>query len=299
MKAIIPAPVTDAMLVSSVPEADHPVWSATTNYAVGDRVIRLQTHTRYECLIAGANASSPESSPTRWLKIGPTNRWAAFDNAVGTATTATGSLTVQLTPGQRVDALALLDVEATSVRVTMQVGTTNIYTYEEVLSQTVEPVTDYYSYWQALFKTKTVLVLQDLPRTFAGAMTTVELFSASGGTVKVGTIVLGSAFDVGSTQYGLSGGITDYSVVTEDAFGTTTVVERGYAKRFSSPVLTPRERHDAVFEALASLRATPVVWVGLENGPASTVVYGFARDWSGQINYANWTLYNLEIRGLT
>ena len=48
MRLIEPFKITDAKLTAhSVPENDHPVWSAATSYAIGNRVIRAQTHRIY------------------------------------------------------------------------------------------------------------------------------------------------------------------------------------------------------------------------------------------------------------
>lgn len=111
MKLIRPTTLTDAMLNSSTAaENDYAVWSSSTAYAVGSRVILTSTHRKYEALAASTGVN-PASDPTKWLDLGPTNRWAMFDARVGTATTRAGSLQVVLAPGAA-DGLALIDIEA-------------------------------------------------------------------------------------------------------------------------------------------------------------------------------------------
>jgi len=76
MKLIRPTALTDAMLTSSTaPENDYPVWAAATVYAVGARVILTSTHRKYEALAASTGVN-PATDPTKWLDLGPTNRWA-------------------------------------------------------------------------------------------------------------------------------------------------------------------------------------------------------------------------------
>ena len=76
MKLIRPTTLTDAMLSSSTaPENDYAAWGSGTAYAVGARVILTSTHRRYEALAASTGVN-PASDPTKWLDIGPTNRWA-------------------------------------------------------------------------------------------------------------------------------------------------------------------------------------------------------------------------------
>ncbi|WP_414903488.1 hypothetical protein ACMT1E_05335 [Sphingomonas flavalba] len=121
MKLIRPTTITDAMLTSStIPENDHPAWATGTAYVTGNRVILTSTHRRYEALTASTGVN-PTSDPTKWLDLGPTNRWAMFDDRVGTAATRTGSLEVVLAPGA-IDAVALIDTDAESATVTLSVG---------------------------------------------------------------------------------------------------------------------------------------------------------------------------------
>ncbi len=210
-----------------------------------------------------------------------------------------GSITISIAPGQRVDSVALLEVSASRVMVKMVLGEQTLYSNVKMMSRTLNAVVDWFSYWQAEFVKDSVCVLTDLPRTFSGATVTVTLDSGLViGDVSVGTLVVGASFDVGDTKQGLSAGITDYSVVTTDAFGMTRVTERDYAKRMTVPLSVSRVRYDDVFDMLAKYRAKPVVWCGSET-ERSTVVYGYAKDWSGQINYPTYTDYNLEIRGMT
>ena len=127
MKLIRPTTLTDAMLSSSTaPENDYAVWAAGTAYAVGARVILSATHRRYEALAASTGVN-PASDPTKWLDIGPTNRWAMFDDRVGTATTRAGSLQVVLAPGAT-DGVALIDTDAESATVTLTVSGSQLYT---------------------------------------------------------------------------------------------------------------------------------------------------------------------------
>lgn len=94
-------PITSSVLASSTvaePSAGEAVWNAATSYAEGNVVIRTTTHRKYECQIAGADSTIPENAPTRWLDIGPTNKWAMFDQNRNAQTVATTSMQVELTP---------------------------------------------------------------------------------------------------------------------------------------------------------------------------------------------------------
>ena len=57
----------------------------------------------YESLIAGNLNKDPAADPAAWLRIGPSNQWALFDDSPGTATTSTTSFSVYVTPGAVTD----------------------------------------------------------------------------------------------------------------------------------------------------------------------------------------------------
>ena len=125
MKLIRPIAITDAMLTSStVPETDYAAWSGGTAYTVGNRVILVSTHKVYECLV-GNTGFSPDVNLTgltpKWLQISATNKWMMFDSGWGSQTSIATPLTIVLTPSTIFNALALMNVAATSVTVNMTV----------------------------------------------------------------------------------------------------------------------------------------------------------------------------------
>ncbi|MEN9904249.1 MAG: hypothetical protein RLZZ555_814, partial [Pseudomonadota bacterium] len=102
MQVLIPQPVTAANFVSStIAETEHPTWVSTTAYTLAARVIR--SNAVYESLIASNLNKDPAADASAWLRIGPTNRWALFDDSPGTATTASSSFRVDVTPGAVTD----------------------------------------------------------------------------------------------------------------------------------------------------------------------------------------------------
>lgn len=298
MKFITPKTIPDTALTShSVAETDHPAWSAATAYAVGARVIRTTstTHRIYERLIAGTTATAPELDPVNWRDVGPTNRWAMFDSSVGTLTTATTSITATFSPGL-VDSLALLDVAGNDVTVTVRdgVGGTVVYTRAVDLNQGAG-VLDWFNYFFDDIVRATTVVLEDLPP-YGTASVTVALTGV--GTVAIGSCIVGRVTDMGGSRFGMSLGIVDYSRKDTDEFGVTTVVERPFSRRLTVPIEVPTGAIDEIVRRLAIVRAKPVVWIGSANYGAS-VIYGFARDWSIDLQYPTVSECTLTVEGLT
>lgn len=295
MKIIKPVAITAAKLVSSsISENDHAAWSASTAYAKGERVILTSTHSIYQRLEAGTSAGSPDVDPENWQRVGPTNRWAMFDRAVGSLSTATDTISVTLAPGI-VRALALVDVAAAEATVTMTDGSDTVYT-RTVDLRDESNVIDWESYFFGDFLVrKTVMTLTDLPPYLHGQVT---ITLNGSGPVSVGTVAVGSLFNLGVTVHGMSLGIIDYSVKSTDAFGVTSVVERAWAKRMTAQVVLDTSRVDEVHRQLAATRAVPAVWIGGDRFDQS-VIYGFFKDWSIDVAYATTSYCSLTIEGLT
>ena len=195
MRYIVPTTITDSMLGdSSLPEDDHTAWSAGAAYVVGNRVIRSATHSIYERLVDGTTATPPEDDAVNWLRVGPTNRWAAFDGAVGTKSVADDVITMSLMPGM-VQGLALLDLDIEAATITMQAGGVTVYLNEIEPIQTQEDCDSWYDYFFEAVQRRSAVILTDLPP-YTDGVITIELRGA-GSAVSVGSCVVGPVYELG------------------------------------------------------------------------------------------------------
>ncbi len=297
MKFIEPVAVSDSTFTSSTAtEADYAVWAAGTAYTLGQRCIRTTgVHKIFERKVAGTTATAPESDSTNWITVGPTNRWAMFDQAVGTATSQATPLTVVVTPGVVVDSLALLDLQATSVRVQMTASAVSVFDTTYTLGDAAE-VLDWYAYFFEPISRQSTLIVSNLPPYLSGVIT-VTINNTT--TSVCGTMVVGKLVDVGATRYGAGVGIIDYSAKTTDSFGTTTVTKRSYAKRSELQLMLANQKVDLVAKKLATIRATPVIWIGDDTGEySSLLIYGYYKDWGINISYQTISECSLTVEGL-
>lgn len=269
LRLLQPVPVTGGALVTSnVAEADHAEWVYGSSYALGARVITSATHRIYESAVAANTGNDPTTDPAKWIDIGPTNRWAMFDQALGTATSAVGSITVQLSAGL-IDAVALLDVVASTIRVQAP-------GYDRTAAAGAGAIT-----------------FLDMPAT--GGQVTVTITGM--GQVSVGTLLIGRMVSLGLTEESPSAGITDFSRKEVDDFGEVTVVPRAWAKRMSVRSLLRTDAVDVVANRIAAVRARPALWIGDENLDSLTV-YGFFKDFSITLG-ENVSVLSLSIEGLS
>lgn len=269
LQMLRPITVTNAVLVSSsVAETDHPAWSSGTSYGKGARVILAATHRIYESAVEGNVGNDPAGGAGKWLTVGPTNRWAMFDQALGSTTTAQGSITVTLTAAA-IGAIALLDVAAATVRVQTD-------TYDRTVAVTAGAIT-----------------FLDLPTKTTRATVTIT----GPGAVSVGTLLAGDVVGLGTTEASPSAGITDYSRREVDEFGEVTVVPRDWAKKMTAKAAIATTAIDNVFARLAAVRATPVLWIG-GRGLDALTIYGFFKSVSIEVGQAISKL-SLSVDGLS
>jgi len=269
LQVLQPVTVTDSVLVASnVPENDAPEWAAGTTYPSGARVVKAATHRVYESLIAGNVGDDPADGSGKWLDAGPTNRWAMFDQALGTTTDAAGSIAVTVSAGA-VDAVALLDVVGATVRV-QAAG------YDRTLPAGPGTIT-----------------FLDLPGTTGQVTVTI----AGSGQVSVGTLLIGTVAALGLTEASPTAAITDYSRKEVDDFGAVTVVQRAWAKKMTAAALIRSDAVDLVANRIAAVRARPSLWIG-QAGLDSLTIYGFFKDFSIEVR-ENVSKLSLSIEGLS
>ena len=302
MNVIPPLEITDGRMTSSTiaePDAGETLWSGTAvAYVVGDRRIRPTTHRVYECLVAHTSAASPlpENNTTQWLEIGPTNRWAMFDTLRNTATIKASTVTVVLTPGQRVDALALLGVAADTATVTMTSGAVEVYSRTEDL--VYREVFDWYDYFFNPFLTKPSVALFDLPP-YTGGVITVTLTVATG-NVECGACVIGSAEFIGDVQYEAESDVLNFSTVTRDfAGGIATIVQRRNVPKTIQSIVLDKSRVNRVRKLRDDLAATPAVWAGLSNSSdgyfEAMLILGFYKRFSINLRHPEHAVIGLEL----
>lgn len=301
MKIIKPHLITDSMLVSSsVVENDYPAWVSGTTYALGARVIRASVHKVFERLVAGAGTVAPEidtTSPAVWLDVGPTKRWAPFDDVVGTLATGSSPLNYTLRTGFT-DSLALFELTGRYVDVVMKDATGGAVVYQKRIDLEVTDIETIFDWFFSELDVRSDIVITDLPGQYASAELSITL-STTAGTASVGVIKPGLISDLGETQYGAKVGIDDYSRKERDAFGNTVIVERAYSKRGSFTMMTSLGAFSRIYRTLAALRATPCVYIGTEAyGYEPLLIYGFFTSFNIDITYPNYHLCTLDIEGL-
>ena len=291
MKIVRPFAVTSGVLTTS---ATNPVaaWNSGTTYSAAQQASKGE---RIWSSVAGGNLNKdPESTTGFWVDIGPINTMAMFDDSIGTQTEDTDTLAVTVAVTGRIDTLALLNMDAAAVNVTVMDGATEEYNEDFSLTDT-SAITDWYAYFFEEITRKTDLLVTDLPNVLDPDLT---VTITGTGTVLCGHFVAGVSRELGGTEYGASVGITDYSRKTQDEFGNWSITERGFSKRGSFKVFVENTAIDFTHRLLSQYRAVPVMVIGADEYAAS-YIFGLLKDWSIDIAYVSHSIMNIEMEGLT
>jgi hypothetical protein len=295
MKVIKPTTITPSLIISSSLQETEQPWSSIINYSTGARVY-VGLDGIYEAITANTN-KNPTENPLDWLFIKPSNRWALFDSQISTLSSGQNSINFTLSTGA-IQSFALLNITGNTVDVIVRdVGTGDII-YEGFQSLIGE-VFDWYQYFFFDLETqRNQAIFTDLPLNYIN--TTTEVTISGTNTVSVGTFTFGKLLYIGKSEYGVSSGITDYSVKQTDEFGQTTFVRRAFSKRMGGRVLVNNGELNRIQRALYELRAVPALWFASENPSfeEALVVFGYYRDFSTDISYPNYSYCSLEIEGL-
>lgn len=264
MKVLVPITISDAMLSSSTiaePDASETAWAGSTAYVVGDVRIRTQTHRKYRCAIdhTSDGAKPPESLPTHWVDIGPTNAWAMFDGLVSTPSTDSTTLTVVLEPGF-FNAIALFGCDGEDITVTVKdepAGAT-IYTYSGPL---IEDVGDWYEYYFSPIQPKRKLILENITPYSAAELTITITGPAD---VSLGMLLVGDMRTIAEAYGAINGPsaeLVDYSYNDTNEYGETRIVRRGNATDLRAQILLTREEAPYAAATCRDLLSVPAAWI--------------------------------------
>lgn len=296
MKVVRPVTVTPDLIKSSNLVDADPQWVSSTTYSIGQKVtFDFKT---WESLTNSNTNNNPLVSPTHWLNLGASNTFALFDQEVNTQSTRNDFIEVTVEIGSS-DTISFLNLLANRVEVEVRdtLGGNIIYQSEQSLQGDI--VIDWYQYFFFDYLSqRTQAIFSGVPTEFLTAHLTFRLFGV--GQLRVGSVIFGKAVDIGSTQYGVSSGIIDYSRKETDEFGNTTFVRRNFSKKLNAAVMVNNFNLNRVQRLLYDIRSIPTLWIASDDPSyeEACVVYGFYRDFESVISYPTMSLCNLQIEGL-
>ena len=296
MRVIKSVVTTDTILTSSnIPEDEYPAWVSGTSYTALDKVI--YQHKIYERVVTGSGTTPPDLDQANWLDDGYTNRYRMFDNTLSSVSSRIGGIEFTLTPNQITNGIALLNVNASTVRVVMNDPVEGVVYDNTKELRSSSNVNDYFSYFFAplLSENLETAIFLDLP---SKPTATITVYVSSGaGLAEVGEVVYGVQSVVGRTNYGTAIGITSYSRKDTDEFGKVTVVKRKNSKYADYDIDIDNNNLASVQRLFSEIDSVPCVFIGNPD-MEELVVYGFYKEFKATISFPTVSKCTLRVEGL-
>lgn len=273
-------------------------YSSATTYALAARVTYLGSI--WESLQNTNLNHQPDTSPTWWILIGPDNKHAVLDSSVSTVSSNTGELILVVKPGA-INSCGLVDIDGTVVEFGMT-DVTDGFIFNQTVGLASGDIYNWYDYFfvsPLLDLKRTQVIFYNLPEQYTDPIVSIKISNGID-LAKLALAAFGNLHELGNVQYGASAGIVDYSVKATDEFGTTTLLQRNYSKRLSAKVILENRDINRVQRLLYSIRATPVVWIGVDDPTyeEAMILWGFYKDFTTEISYPSFALCSVEIEGL-
>lgn len=297
MRIIPPINITDTNLVSSnIVENDHADWAVGTTYASGDKVI--YEHKRYESLAGSNVGNQPDTTPLKWLALGATNRFRAFDKLLSDQAERSEDINYVIDHGGvGINSIALFNLDASSARIVVTDDTDGVVydvTFPLIDNTDITNWADYF--FGQVGATSKELVATNLPP-YGTAETSVTI-TKDGSIAKVGQVVLGRVSEMGITVFGTTVSIEDFSRKERDAFGNAVIVQRAFAQLVDYDVKVTTSDTRRVQNTLSGFRTTPIVWLGTPDTSYGTVIYGYYRRFDITLSSPTLSDASIEVEGL-
>lgn len=240
----------------------YPAYNSGHNYVTGTYCQDNTNHLIYQS-VQHPNTAQSLTDTAYWTEIGPTNKWAMFDYNRNTRTSVPLSMTIVITPGERINSLALVGLRANSydIEVTSVTGGGTVWSESGTLN--TRNTLTWYDYFFGEFSTQESLAFFDIPP-YSDCVITITL-EADSGNVECGACVIGTYVYLGETQYTAISDVLNFSTVERDANGNATLTPRRNVPKTSQQVWCDKMRVNKVRQLRDDLNATPAIWYGIDD----------------------------------
>lgn len=238
----------------------------------------------------------PMINTSTWSRSGASARFSPFDLLRNGAAYGESPMTYVITPGQRIDSIAVLGVVGTDVTITMTsvLGGGTVYELETDLSTRF--AVNWFEYFFGRFSQNSSVAAFDLP-VYSDCVITVTVEGA--GDVEIGAIVIGMNEYLGETQYEAENDVLNFSSVTRDEFGNASMVVRRNVPKTKQTNWIDKSELNRINVLRDSLNAQVAVWSALDDNTdgyfESFVILGFYEKFTINAKHPDHAIIALDI----
>tara|TARA_R110002153_G_scaffold154427_1_gene306460 strand:- start:670 stop:1731 length:1062 start_codon:yes stop_codon:yes gene_type:complete len=274
----------------------YPIYASGSSCGIGGIVTDLATHSLYESLVV-SNTGNALTDVEKWKYIGKTNRFKMFDYDRNQKAVSPNSITFVLTPGKRINSIALKGIIANSysLSVTSVSGGGEVYSSSGTLNTRI--TTTWSDYFYGEFTTRESLVFFDIPL-YSDGIITINL-SATSGNVGLSTAAIGTFVDVGETLQNATSDILNFSQVSRDLDGNAILTPARNIPKSRQQTITPKTNINKIIQLREELNGKSGVWFGLSDPVdgyfEAASILGFYRGFEIDMSQAGSAVINIEL----
>ena len=293
MIIVIPQDLTgDNLLSTNVVNEPYDTWSLGT-YGRGDRVI--ESDSIYEVVASGSTGDQPtigvNSQPPSWVRLGYVNQIRMFTGARDSQSTVVAGdidVTVKSTDDYY-DFIAILGMVGNSLTIQVM-DAQDVVLQSETFDLVDIGVSDWWEYFNLPYDQIEGVVFSSIRYESAGKIRI--LIESSGGDTACGRVVLGTANEVGTTDYGTSVGLFSSTQFTRDGFGQLTIRTGRTVNMASYSVSVSTPYVDSALRYIRAAGGKIAFYMG-DEGREATYILGVSEE--PRINYSNPSFSSLTI----
>lgn len=293
------------LLYSNLVESDSedaPLWVSGAAVPKAGLRRRATTHRIYRALqaIPTTLTATPESDPRDssdnpyWLEWEPTNRWAALDTALSTASTGMDVVQWVVRPNQVTTALAVLNIDSFDVRVS-QIEPGGQVVYQATKLQILKTSRTIVEFLTKPIERRRDEVFMDMPAFKTGLICITA--TKPGSVVSVGDIKMGRLEEIGDLLVEPEIRRLRRSIIKDDGYGRYKFNKRPSSKLLSCIVDIDASRADAITTMIDKYTDDLCVLIG-DDRFTSLIILGFVQDFRLSLAGGDSATYNLQAEGV-
>lgn len=232
-------------------------WVTGTTYTAGVYIIDTVSHLVYQDGVGGVSNVAPRNAPVRWgTGVRPTNKWALADKYKSTRTVSASPLEVTLRPGAVADVVLFGLDGVSTARLEQWDAPSGTKVYDEEISGVGWGGDLWVSYYFDMPFTKDRMDFRGL---VLSSTNEIKLTLTGEASVGLGILAVGRYENIGLTISGASANPVDYSRITVNEFGDTTIVRGRVATDLRADVLIDRSAAAGAKRIIDRLAGKPCV----------------------------------------
>ncbi|CAH9016327.1 hypothetical protein VP381E491_P0047 [Vibrio phage 381E49-1] len=287
----------DDGIIYSVARNTSQIIKISPAYDVGERVILSSEHLVYQCLVStrrNPKDGATEDATATWIEVGPTNKWAMFDELQSTKTKSPGDFSITLSASTFANVIAFLGISGvTSIDIDVKNSDGDVIYDKSVIANDFSSIYDHYTYAFYQISMLDKIVVDDLPLSTSSEIKV----TFKGSNIEIGEVAFGFAIGIGDlVAENTKSDRFRYREQEYNEFGYPTGPKPIVVELNTYDVLVPKLNNQSIQRLLDSITGKNTLWVGDIGGGQNLLTYGFFERSPIPYSMPNHINYQISVR---